>query len=871
MPILSCNDKRTNLFPYYILLLFVITTLLLVRPAFAVITLGGGTHTETDVQILDYLYGGSDSSQPGGQQTAPINLTVTTQYSPQNIFAGVAGGSYVANNPNTILGDVILNISNTQATDFIMGGSGMFGNNVVPTIISGSIYLTAANCASPFISGNSFSHNGVYTAGSIHMNLSNVEANSVYGAGINLGCGQNDTNVGGDVNITINNSKINHRLVLGSAAYHSAIAGNITLNMTSSIADTIFGTQGGTIFGNLTLNIEEGTRVKFIYPTDSGSIHGITTINLTKAEVLNTIRLGSIGPTTTGPFILNINESKVDAIRCGSRHQAGIVTSAIINLHSGLVNFIHLGPNRGLTQSAILNISGGEVNAIKLGPSANPGARLNSGIINVSGGKINTISLSKDNIIDYSAIHFCPGRTSRVYSKIGGPRSLDLVNILKDSRTQWGEKGEQFTLNTKHLYMSGEVYTAPGSTLLLTVHNTLTADGGFFNPKGLTSSTSTPVISLIGTPESSLIIRSPLSFQLSCSPELLGANNIPIVTATGVFANPELFTKRNTHGLIWSDTVFNPTDNSWYLTNIRPSEDFHAFSAAREASNWLRQQHIWNIQKRSNDLLGHGVEGLWCNIQGGQEKLDAAIGEAKMPWVMVSVGYDIVDTLESLDDLKAVCGFGVGVSEGHDKWSTINKTKNDIRMGLIAVYLSLLHENGIYGTATAQLASNRTTTKCTGFNKIYKWTETIPTGAVELGWQYTFENGLRVMPRGKIIVEQLSKRHFKLPYENDTAILEKSLVTTTSVGLAGQYEMHIGAPIQVQATVDWLKGVTGDFAAKSRLLKKTFKDKNDTSVIRTSLGVSAQLKENFDIHMDAFSDFGQDKGFGGKLGATYRF
>lgn len=873
---------NTFLVPIITLIFFIVV--LLPYPAFAIIYLGGGTNTVTDVQNRNETYfGGSDSTQLGGDQTNPVNFTfTTTPGAPPNIVNNIFGGSSVTGGTqNSVNGDIVLNVFNTNFiinpvnNDGILVGGSLADNGLAT--VNGSIYLTTSNCTIPGeIVGGCYGtinpNNRTCVNGSIYINLDNITTDFLYGGSRGIAGCRNGVAVTGDINITVNNSTF-RTIYLNTDEADSHLGGDATLNITNSIVRNIAATYESDIVGNVVMNIGPGTQVSgYIRPSYTGTIIGTTTINVNGAVVAGHIRLGPLSDAAIGPVILNVSDSTIRFITSSPGVANGFLSSATVNIYSGDIEALELGGNPGITQSAIANIYGGQTSIVYLG-NTNVNAKGTTATLNISGGSLKEIYIAGGGTENFASVNFLPGHQSRYSWGMDGVKPLDLLTIQKNARTEWGREPNEgtFWLDIKDFLFAGELFIAPMSRIELNMHGNLTAEGGIIIPKGITPQTKSPVLALTANPGSHVTVHSPLSFQLSYSPDLLGATNIPVVTATGALADPALFAKHNATGLLWSDTVFDPIHGVWSLTNIRPSEDFYAFSAAREASSWLRQQHVWGIQRRSNNVLVHNNDGLWLNVQSGHEKLDAAIGKAKMPWVMASIGYDFLHTLPFLSSLKALYGLGMGISEGHDKWHTINNTKNDIKMGLVAVYLGLIHDTGIYGTATAQLASNRTTTKCTGFNKNYKWSETVPTEVLELGWQYSFMNGCRINPRGQVILEQLTKRHFKLPYENDTAILEKSFITTTVLGLAGEYEFQLGTLINIQASVDWIKGVAGDFAAKSRILKRKFKDKNDTSVVRTALGIGAQLQEHFSVNLDGFADFGQDKGFGGQLGATYKF
>lgn len=59
----------------------------------------------------------------------------------------------------------------------------------------------------------------------------------------------------------------------------------------------------------------------------------------------------------------------------------------------------------------------------------------------------------------------------------------------------------------------------------------------------------------------------------------------------------------------------------------------------------------------------------------GYEKLDTSIGsDAKMPWVMATIGYDYLYPLPSIKT-KTLYGFAFGASKGNNKWYSVNTTK----------------------------------------------------------------------------------------------------------------------------------------------------------------------------------------------------
>lgn len=264
------------------------------------------------------------------------------------------------------------------------------------------------------------------------------------------------------------------------------------------------------------------------------------------------------------------------------------------------------------------------------------------------------------------------------------------------------------------------------------------------------------------------------------------------------------------------------------------------------------------------------MPGLWIDVQGGYEKLDTAVGKSKMPWLMACMGYDVLQPVTN-HHIKTLYGFCFGLCEGHNKWSTVNNNKNAIYAGMLGGYCGLMHDSGLYGTANMQLATSRITAKSPGFDLKHTWTDVVPTEAIELGWKYAFDKGLKITPRGQIIFEELSKHRISMTCGDDTETLNGTLLTTMSLGLTGEYSFQGAIPTNLQAGVEWIKGLSGDFGATSKVLKKKFNDKNDSSIIRTTVGVTSQIGEQFDVRCNVFADAGDDKGIGGQVTVVYAF
>ncbi len=351
----------------------------------------------------------------------------------------------------------------------------------------------------------------------------------------------------------------------------------------------------------------------------------------------------------------------------------------------------------------------------------------------------------------------------------------------------------------------------------------------------------------------------------------MGYKNIPLVSVDPALAQTPLLSTKSCQGLLWATCTFED-DNIWYINKIEYSEDFYGISSTRKASSWLRKQQTWNILNRSRQIFTDTTPpGLWTNIQGGYERLDSPNSKSDMPWWIASIGYDDLQPLTILP-VQAQYGASLAFSEGRNRWSTVNKTKSTIYTGIANGYLGIMHTSGIYGIVTLQLAVNKNIAKTPGFDDInHAWTDIVPTEALEFGWKYTFSNGFTINPRGQTIFEQLFKNHIDLVCGDDTETLDSTLITTTSLGITGDYKLPLSVPTNIQASVEWMQGLSGDFRLTSKILKKKFKDKNTASTFRATLGLTSNISNHFSLLFNIFSDIGDNKGFGGQAGLTYQF
>lgn len=854
--------------------------------------------------IYKIVGGGRSSNMEPNTVKGNVTLTVYNTDADRIIGAGISNGRLV-----TVTGSVNMKLENVSATRAIYGGVYTQEGYVL-----GSINMHLKNVQTPRLIGSGVSHrpNRITVNEDINIDVedSRIQFIDITGE-IDAGIKGNATlnikkstielitsgrgNILGNLKISIADSNV-RRL---SPVEFGSIYGKTSINVINSQLNDIdlIARTGGMLIAPATLDITNST----IQNIQCGPVRQNSQLNTLNVSVntsnISNLNLGSVEGHTVSATA-NITDSNITNLNVGTFNGFGITENASVIINSGNITNLNVGTNavfaattinstatihdgfianltlgsqgNGRTMIATANVNGGTIGLLSMGSvNFTPGQRpiTDLAILNISGGLVERITVGNANS---STINFVPGKKSTIKT-INGPELPYLVNIQKNARTQWGTKNMPFLLDTRNLILSGTLITSDIQVADLSITNLFVADGGTLVPRQLVPGNQ-PVIQFFGGPQSVLFIQQPLKVNLSLSPKLIGSSMVPLAFVSQPFSSPDLFVKQTRSGLIWSDLEFDPTTSIWYVNNIQASQDFYSFSIAREATNWLRQQHIWTLQNRSSKLLDNEHYGLWVNVQGGHESLDTSIGsKAKMPWIMATVGYDYLQQLPSLD-MKALYGLAFGASKGKSKWSSVNSTKNDAEIGMVSGYVGLIHnKTGLYSTLTLQLASSKLYTNSTGFYRNFKWTETTPTEALELGWKYTFNNGIKMNPRGQLIFEQTSKHHFDLGIQNDKATLDKSQLITSSLGITVEYKLPITTPIHLYAGIERIKGQSGNFAINSKVLQIKFKHDNDTSVLRATVGTNILLGEHFDIHCDIFGDKGNDKGIGGQVGFTYKF
>lgn len=472
--------------------------------------------------------------------------------------------------------------------------------------------------------------------GSINMNLYNVTTPLLQGSGISNG--PNDIGWWRCKYYSWS-STVNAIELTSTGVDTSGLKGNANLTVNNSSVEEVTGAGRSDILGNLAISLKNETTVEQLFPTDFATVYGKTSINVDSSTVKDVIYLGSRNSSTIGPVVLTVNNSFIENIICSTENNRGTLQKATVTINSGSINTLLLGANHGNTISALATINGGTISKVIVGSTRNGHTNSSSLIVNdgsiidlqlgsvaigstnlatanINGGTVGLIKMGATELgqdptnvaelnigggwIDTiltgntggSVINFTAGNKSFIKNSIDGPNLPDVVNIQKDARTPWGRRNSLFSINTKDFILSGMLLIPHIQQLDLNIERLFIGDGGFITPQALTPGNQ-PIITFIGTPQSTLIINQPLNVNLTFSPNLIGHSLVPFASVTPTFTSPDLFIKENRFGLIWSDLEFDPESSTWFINNIRPSQDFYAFSVACEDTNWLRQQHIW--------------------------------------------------------------------------------------------------------------------------------------------------------------------------------------------------------------------------------------------------------------------------------------
>ncbi len=461
---------------------------------------------------------------------------------------------------------------------------------------------------------------------------------------------------------------------------------------------------------------------------------------------------------------------------------------------------------------------------------------------------------------------FLPGGNSSIYEIT--PGNFGSIIVQRGARTTWGLGHQRFSISGDVVNLSGSIGVAENSTVEIRVGDHLVINGGRFKIKTEEDNRVDPFIVFTGAPGSFVKIIDPLGIDLDASPRSLSLDRILLAQATPNIANPNIFKAQNHVGLIWSDVVFDAGINSWYLTNFQMSKSYYGYSSARSASSWLRQKHISIIQNRSVQALLDSCDGFWTDVHGGYEKIDVTAGDSKMPWFIFNIGYD--ERYQCNKNWSVLFGGSLGFDFGHNKWTLFNKVKNTITTGAIEGYVGLGSELGLYSVGTVQLSVGKVRSENTGFLTTNSWTEIVPTESIELGWRCKLNDIFSITPRAQVILEQISKRTFSFYYlsDHEKITLTGSTAVTTVSGVVVACNTKL---FNVSGSVDWIKGISGDYGVHSKFFDKNFNEKNDNDVVRVSLGCTIPINEHMNISANIFGDMLDNKGIGAQARFSYMF
>lgn len=865
------------------------------KPVVAMTLFFDGEFTELDDINTpnDSYFGGVDSAVTRFVVKDPTLIIKADKEEFCYFNAAYGGGRSVPGIPNIIDGNVSLILANPRCS-LIVGGSLSQSHATIKGSISVSvekpipINIFTKDAKDLVIYGGCKAEkpgNTQFIDGSIRMTVSEGFATKLCGLGDAPGLAPNFIAVKKNVRIKLFETSIKEVIVAGENKNVNLGGDAFLTTEQSSIYSHLWGTKDGNINGSLNIDITKRSFINDFNITQDGTIAGPININIADSFVA-WLRLGPSGNAAiTTPVTATISGPGIDDephkgggvaynCICGPGEKGTFLNSVTLRLLSGNIINLYLGSNHGFTNQVNFSMRDGFVREMYIGATENLNVQHVSNIIaDIGGGTIKTMFTGK---CGFSVLNFVEGGTSKIVQvknaiKPNNAAHINALTFYKDAKTVWGTKNETFELdaNTVTLHSGSRFSSSEGAKIMFFVGDLINVDDSTFAPRGLKLGSQAP-LALTGGEHSHLNVTSPMNVDLSFSPELMWKTHVPIATVSPTFAAQNLFNKRNSKGLLWDECEFDQTTNTWYSNNIQPSQDFYALSAAREASNWLRKQMIWNNQNRASKVLEQGLPGVWIDVQGGYEKLDTVVGKSKMPWLMACMGYDALQPVAD-HHIKTLYGFSFGLCEGHDKWSTVNNNKNAIYTGMLDGYCGLMHDSGLYGTATMQLAACKITAKSPGFDLKHTWTDVAPTEAIELGWKYAFGNGFKISPRGQIIFEELSKHRISMTCGDDTETLNGILLTTMSLGLTGEYSFQLPVPTNFQASVEWIKGLSGDFGVTSKVLKKKFNDKNDSSIVRTTVGITSQIGEQIDVQCNVFADAGDNKGIGGQVNVVYAF
>lgn len=321
---------------------------------------GGGYagHIDTATNILvnggtfDTIYGGGYNGNVNGSATIVIN---------DGTMNNVYGGGYQGN----IYGNAQSVYSLTNKGVYIYGGT--VNNNVY-----GGGYAGTVDVSNVTISGNNAIVNGVvFGGGNLGNNTNDSYVNIIEGASVaNVYGGANEAIVNGNINVTVDSSKVTNTLFGGGNM--GATKGNVAVSVleNSSIKNLYGGANEADVDGIITVNVDSSTISNtLIGGGNLGNSYNNVNVNVTNNSTIKTLYGGANKANVEGNINVNVFSSTITDEFFGGNNISGNISGTITNvLTMSNLNNVYGGGNEATYSSNItpitLLINGSTINNI---------------------------------------------------------------------------------------------------------------------------------------------------------------------------------------------------------------------------------------------------------------------------------------------------------------------------------------------------------------------------------------------------------------------------------------------------------------------------------------------------------------------------
>jgi len=362
-----------------------------------------GTVNNTHVSVsgdatIGNLYGG------GHQTTAVVSGTIDVDVADNATISTIYAGGDMCN----YAGTPDLDVTGGTVTTYVYGGcySGTVGN--------ANVYLSGATIGNAVIGGGNLATATVLGNTNVVIENNCTIGGTVYGGGRNAPVngsvtlrasnsnlkhvqgGGTVSSVGGSIDATVVDCDVNGSIIGGCGNDDTTVGGDITLVVQNCTGiDDIWGGHKETVSGDIHLTVEDTafadtTNNRHIWGAGSADVLGNVYLTVTRTDAQYIFGGGYENSVVSGTAYVNITDCNGEKY-CGGGHRSTTQVGAVeMNFHSGTINRLFGGAADGvIVGNVVLNANGGTVKTDICGGNHTNGSIGGNVTVNLQGVKAN--------------------------------------------------------------------------------------------------------------------------------------------------------------------------------------------------------------------------------------------------------------------------------------------------------------------------------------------------------------------------------------------------------------------------------------------------------------------------------------------------